>query len=193
MNNTLRIYGFSNESVVDGPGIRVVIFVQGCDNACPGCHNPNSWDITGGDEYTIRDLIKKIRKAARGGVGNSNPVFTPRTSSPDKKPPSQKIRGVTFSGGEPFLQASGLAQIGKAVKGLGLDITTYTGHTYEELAQSEDINTKALLDITDYLIDGPYIQEQRDISLRFRGSCNQRIIDMGKTREAGAVVLYEEH
>ena len=188
MNDVLRIYGFSNESIVDGPGIRVVIFVQGCDNACPGCHNPNSWDINGGEEYTLRDVIKRIKEVSGGGR-RSKTAIALGASAKKKKAPSQKVRGVTFSGGEPFLQARVLALLGKAVKRMGLDITTYTGHVYEELGSDSD--TKALLDITDYLIDGPYIQEKRDIGLKFRGSSNQRIIDMNKTREAGVVVVYE--
>ena len=202
----LRIYGFASESFVDGPGIRVVVFVQGCDNACPGCHNPDSWDIAGGEEYTVRDVVKKIKKASKGGrssavlssmaravasdVSVSNGPDTP--DSVNKKAPSQKVRGVTFSGGEPFLQAGALVKLGQAVKRMGLDIATYTGHLYEELALSPDKDIKALLDITDYLIDGPYIQEKRDIGLKFRGSANQRIIDMGETRKVGRVVLYVE-
>jgi len=184
MTNKLKIYGFSNESFVDGPGIRVVVFVQGCDNACPSCHNPESWDINGGDEYTIRDIVKKIKKSS-GRTNGDVLQFA-------KKALSRKVRGVTFSGGEPFLQAEALVQIAQAVKPLGLDITTYTGHIYEELAQSPDESIQALLKITDYLIDGPYIHEKRNIGLKFRGSSNQRIIDMNETRKASEVVLYEE-
>jgi len=176
MTNKLKIYGFANESFVDGPGIRVVVFVQGCDNACPHCHNPDSWDVAGGEEYTLREIIKKIKKA----IG------------PIKKGTSPRFRGVTFSGGEPFLQADALVQIARAVKPLGLDITTYTGNTYEELSKRPEEDIQALLNITDYLIDGPYIHEKRDIGLKFRGSANQRIIDMNETRRAGDVVVYED-
>jgi len=189
MNNTLRIYGFANESFVDGPGIRVVVFVQGCDNACPQCHNLDSWDINGGEEHTVRDIIKKIKKASGRTNGDALPFAGSKTK---KKALSQKVRGVTFSGGEPFLQAEALAEIAQAIKPLGLDITTYTGNTYEELATRPDKGIQALLSVTDYLIDGPYIHEKRNIGLKFRGSANQRIIDMNETRRSGNIVLYEE-
>ena len=186
--SNLRIYGFSNESFVDGPGIRVVVFVQGCDNACEHCHNPDSWDMAGGQEHSVKDIIKKIRKAAGRTKENVLPLAT---SSKSKKANHKKVTGVTFSGGEPFLQAGNLAEVGQAAKKLGLDITTYTGHTYEELSMRPDEGTKALLAVTDYLIDGPYIHAQRDINLKFRGSKNQRIIDMNKTRQEGKIVLHE--
>ena len=178
----MRICGFSSESFVDGPGIRAVIFVQGCDNACPHCHNPESWDPGGGEEHTVRDVIKMIKAAA---------PFVPNRGG-TKAPRQRKVRGVTFSGGEPFLQAKELVQVAQAVKKLGLDITTYTGNTYEQLVQRQDEDITALLALTDYLIDGPYVHELRNIGLKFRGSANQRIIDMAATREAGAAVEYEE-
>ncbi|MCL2361060.1 MAG: radical SAM protein [Defluviitaleaceae bacterium] len=186
--NSLRIYGFTNESVVDGPGIRVVVFVQGCDNACEHCHNPDSWDMSGGEEYGVKDIIKKIKKAS----GHTRNNMLPLASNGYKKAPERKVTGVTFSGGEPFLQATELAQVAEAVKKLGLDITTYTGNTYEKLSPSSDEGVQALLSLTDYLIDGRYIHEKRDISLKFRGSSNQRIIDMNKTRAAREIVLFSE-
>ena len=186
----LRLYGFSQESFVDGPGIRVAVFVQGCDNACENCHNPNSWDVNGGDEHTVRDIIKMIKKAAPLTPHKVKGAL-PLGDDNKKAPRQRKVRGVTFSGGEPFLQAGALAEVAKAVRRLGLDITTYTGHTYEELAQRDDENVQALLNLTDYLIDGPYIHSLRNIGLKFRGSSNQRIIDMNETRKAGHVVLFE--
>ena len=187
--NKLRIYGFSNESIVDGPGIRVVVFVQGCDNACSYCHNTDSWDINGGEEYTVRDIVKKIKKASGR---TSRGAFHTASSNTTQKALSQKVRGVTFSGGEPFLQGDALVKIAQAVKPLGLDITTYSGHIYEDLITLPDESIQALLNVTDYLIDGPYIHEKRNIGLKFRGSANQRIIDMNETRRVGDVVLYEE-
>ncbi|MCL2572323.1 MAG: radical SAM protein [Defluviitaleaceae bacterium] len=184
----MRIYGFSSESFVDGPGIRVALFVQGCDNACPHCHNLDSWDIDGGEEYTVREIIKKIKDA----IGRTHLGVRPISpSGGGRKALNRQVRGVTFSGGEPFLQARELAIVAEAVKRMGLDITTYTGHTYEELLMRDDEDVKSLLDITDYLIDGPYIHELRDIGLKFRGSSNQRIIDMNETRRLGEVVLFE--
>ena len=166
----MRIAGITYESLVDGPGLRVVIFVQGCDINCPECQNPDSHAKTGGREHTVREVIRMIRKPGPG---------------------RKMIKGVTFSGGEPFMQAGDLAQIAFEAKRIGWDVTTYTGYTYEELEQREDADIQALLDLTDYLVDGPYIHDQRDISLKFRGSTNQRIIDMVATRKQnGRVKLY---
>jgi len=167
----MRIAGITYESLVDGPGIRVVVFAQGCDLACPDCHNPESHNPDAGEEYTVAELVRKIKKAS---------------------PAKQKVRGLTFSGGEPFMQAMELAQVAARVKGIGWDVTTFTGHTYEKLkARTADEGVQALLAITDYLVDGPYVHALRDINLKFRGSRNQRIIDMRATRESGEVVFAE--
>ncbi|MCL1864107.1 MAG: radical SAM protein [Defluviitaleaceae bacterium] len=166
----MRIAGITYESLADGPGIRVVIFVQGCDLGCPECHNPDSHSKTGGREHTVREVIRMIRKPGPG---------------------RKMVKGVTFSGGEPFLQAGDCAQIAFEAKRIGWDVTTFTGHTYEELMAREDADIRALLDLTDYLIDGPYIHEERDIGLKFRGSTNQRLIDMNATRKQnGKIKLY---
>jgi len=165
----MRIAGITYESFVDGPGLRVVLFAQGCNLYCPGCHNPESWDINSGEEYTVRELIRMIKKP-RPGRG--------------------KVKGVTFSGGDPFMQAAGFAEIAAEVKSLGMDITTYTGNTYEELIKrTDDEGIMALLNQTDYLIDGPYVRDRRSLDLKFRGSDNQRIIDMNATRAQGEIVL----
>lgn len=165
----MRISGITYESLVDGPGLRVVIFVQGCDLGCPECHNPDSHSRTGGREYTVREVMRHMKKAG---------------------PARKMVKGVTFSGGEPFMQAGDLAQIAFEAKRIGWDVTTFTGHTYEELLAREDADVHALLNLTDFLIDGPYIHEQRDLDLKFRGSANQRIIDMNATRKHGRVKLY---
>jgi len=165
----MRISGIAYESLVDGPGIRVVIFVQGCDLGCPECHNPDSHSRTGGREHTVREVIRLMKKAGPG---------------------RKMVKGVTFSGGEPFLQAGDLAQIAFEAKRIGWDVATFTGNTYEELKNREDADIHALLELTDYLIDGPYIHEERDLDLKFRGSANQRIIDMNLTRKLGRVKLY---
>jgi len=168
----MRIAGITYESLVDGPGLRVVVFAQGCDIGCANCHNPDNWDTAGGEEYTHREIVRMIKK---------------------KRPGIEMIRGVTFSGGEPFMQAGEFAQVAKAIKRIGWDVATYTGHTYEKLAAANDEGVQALLDFSDYLIDGPYIHAERDLDLRFRGSGNQRIIDMNATREnGGQAVLYSE-
>ena len=166
----MKIAGITYESLVDGPGIRVVVFAQGCDLGCPNCHNPESWDAEAGTEYTVAELFRAIKKPGPG---------------------RQAVRGVTFSGGEPFMQAAELAQVAARAKRIGWDVTTYTGHTYENLVARGDKGVQALLDATDYLIDGPYVHGQRDLDLSFRGSGNQRIVDMGATKEQGRVVLYD--
>jgi anaerobic ribonucleoside-triphosphate reductase activating protein len=165
----MRLSGFTYESIVDGPGLRVVIFAQGCLCACAFCHNPESWPLEGGQEHTVREIIRMIKKPGPG---------------------RKRIRGVTFSGGEPFLQAGEFAQVAIEAKRVGWDVCTFTGYTYEELLERDDADIKALLSHTDYLIDGPYIHEKREIGLKFRGSSNQRIIDMNETRKRGKTALY---
>jgi anaerobic ribonucleoside-triphosphate reductase activating protein len=150
----MRLSGITPESVVDGPGLRYVIFTQGCLHCCPHCHNQASWDINGGKEYSVKQVIRMIKQQKK------------------------KKRGVTFSGGEPFLQAAELAEVAVAAHQKGWDVVTYTGFTYEELLENSDDGVKALLAASDILIDGKYIHELRAIDLQFRGSSNQRIIQM---------------
>lgn len=164
----MKIAGITTESFVDGPGLRIVIFLQGCDLNCPHCQNPSGLSREGGQEYSVGELVRKIKQAIRG---------------------KKSVRGVTFSGGEPFLQAEELAQAAEKLSAIGLDIVTYTGHTYEGLRARTCPHVDALLANTDLLVDGPYIHEQRGLDLRFRGSQNQRIIDMQATCASGAVVL----
>ena len=178
----LRLSGFSQESFVDGPGIRVVLFVQGCDNACEHCHNPESWDVNGGEEYTIREVIKMVKDAA--GAAKKRNLHKLAGAA------QKEVQGVTFSGGEPFMQAGALVMVARAVRRIGLDLTVYTGYLYEELCERPDKDIQALLALADYLIDGPYIHKQRDIGLKFRGSSNQRVIDMNETRKLGRVVQF---
>jgi len=163
----LRLSGLTSESLVDGPGLRYVIFTQGCPHRCPNCHNPTSWDMDTGKEFTVKEIIRILKK-------------------------QKKIQGVTFSGGEPFLQAAGLTQIALAAHQLGLDVVTYSGFTYEELIEQgkDDINITALLSASDLLIDGKYIDAKRNTSLPFRGSSNQRIIKIPETQKTGKIVVY---
>lgn len=161
----IRIAGTVRESVVDGPGLRFVIFAQGCPHRCTSCHNPDTWDPLGGIPVEIADLLEQIKN-------------------------EKLIKGVTFSGGEPFLQAGPLARLGRQVKAWGLDLITYTGYTWEKLLtlQLEDQGIKELLLVSDYVVDGPFITEERDFELPFRGSRNQRIIDVKSTMSRGEVV-----
>jgi len=161
----IRIAGTIRESVVDGPGLRFVVFAQGCRHCCKGCHNPDTWDLSGGTPVTTEDLLEDIKA-------------------------TQLIKGVTFSGGEPFLQAAPLAWLGREVKKLGLDVITFTGYTWERLLAlaQEDRAVQDLILTSDYIVDGPFILAERDLTLPFRGSRNQRIIDVMESTRTGEVV-----
>lgn len=163
----LRIAGTVGDSIVDGPGLRLTVFVQGCPHRCPGCHNPHTHDFAGGRDATVEELIDEYRE---------NPL----------------LRGATLSGGEPFCQAEALTAFAKLVHEEGGDVFCYTGYTIEELWGMGDPAVDGLLGEVDVLVDGRFELEQRDLTLLFRGSANQRLIDMRKTRERGEVVLWEQ-
>ena len=165
----IRLAGIVKESVVDGPGIRMVVFVQGCPHHCTGCHNENTQDPSGGYLSTVQEVI-------------------------DLLPANSLITGLTFSGGEPFLQADALAEIGRAARQRGLSIFTYTGFVFETLLEQSRSNADiaALLAVTDVLIDGPFLLEQRDISLAFRGSGNQRLLDVPASLRTGKAVEWSD-
>lgn len=158
--STLRIAGIVRESIVDGPGLRFTVFAQGCPHRCPGCHNQSTLDFEGGYDCERSKILAEIDK---------NPLLT----------------GVTFSGGEPFCQAKEFYELGVEIKSRGLDIISYSGYTLEELQEmaKQDESIGKLLEITDYLVDGPFIQEERDLTLEFRGSRNQRFISMADIRD----------
>ena len=162
----IRIAGIVEDSIVDGRGIRMAVFVQGCPHHCPGCHNPQTHDFAGG---TLDDT-DRIFEAFR-----ENPLY----------------RGITFSGGEPFCQPKPLKALADRVHAIKKDVTIYTGWTYEALCAMHDPDVDALLSVCDVLVDGPFIEAQRDPELLFRGSANQRLIDMNRTREKGEVTLLE--
>lgn len=163
----LKISGTVSDSIVDGPGLRYVIFTQGCPHHCPGCHNPQTHDFEGG-VWADREMILQPLK--------ENPLLS----------------GVTFSGGEPFVQPEALAELGREIKALGKHLMVYSGYTYEQLQQIAEQRPAVgeLLALADILVDGPYVEEQRDLTLVYRGSANQRVIDLQKTRECGTVTLY---
>lgn len=161
----LRIAGTVNDSIVDGDGLRFTVFTQGCPHHCKGCHNPQTHDFNGGEVTDTSLLLEKIK---------GNPL----------------LDGVTFSGGEPFCQAEQLAELGRQIKKLGLNIVTYTGYTFEQLYAERDKNGWGdLLSVTDILIDGQFVEELKDWEVKFRGSSNQRYIDCQKSLEKGTVVL----
>lgn len=164
----LRIAGITDDSIVDGPGIRLTVFVQGCPHNCEGCHNPQTHDFSAGIDMTVDEIMGRI---------NANPL----------------LDGVTFSGGEPFCQAAALSELGRMVQKKGLNVITYSGYTYEYLRKNSDNknNYGKLLDVSDYLVDGPFIAGQKDMLLKFRGSRNQRIIDVKKSEENGLAVTVE--
>ena len=167
--DTIRIAGVYRESIVDGPGIRFAVFCQGCAHDCPGCHNPETHDFNGGYDCSIDRIVGEIDK---------NPL----------------LDGVTFTGGDPVYQAEAFCRLAEELKKRSLNILMYTGFTYEELLKMRKENPYVglLLDSVDYLIDGRYEEERRDLTLNFRGSSNQRFIDMNETRRRGEIVIYEK-
>lgn len=164
-HNALRIAGIVRDSIVDGPGFRYVIFTQGCPHHCPGCHNPQTHDFAGGEVADVELILKQIAE-------------------------SRMISGVTLSGGEPFCQAEALLPIAEFVKKQGKHLMIYSGYLYEELQERGDEAIRRLLELADILVDGPFVLAQRNLTLPYRGSENQRVIDMVKTRALGEIVLY---
>ncbi len=165
MDKYVNVAGMKKESLIDGPGISFVIFFQGCLQNCPGCHNPETRHLEGGLRMSIDGLLKEI-SSARG------------------------IDTVVFSGGEPFLQAVPLSFLAGRLKDKGFRLVVYSGYTYEFLnAHSTPQNCYSeLLKLSDILIDGPYIEEKKDLNLAFRGSRNQRILDIPASLKKGEPV-----
>ncbi len=165
MDNRIRVYGIKEESMVDGPGIRFALFTQGCTINCPDCHNPEARDPRGGVEMDVEEILEQIKKLPH-------------------------LDGVTFSGGEPFLQAGPLSVLGKRVKEKGLHLIVFTGYTWEELMEMWVSRPEVgeLLKTSDILVDGPYVSESRDLTRPFRGSSNQRMIKVADSLEKGEVV-----
>lgn len=151
----LQVAGLIDQSLVDGPGLRLVVFCQGCPHHCPGCQNPQTHLPIGGEWLRVEEIGQRLQ-------------------------PGDLKRGITFSGGEPFLQAGPLAQLARQVHALDKDVITYTGYVYERLQAMarEKAGVMALLDQTDLLIDGPFVLAQRSLALPFRGSRNQRLIPL---------------
>lgn len=160
MSNTsthsIRINSIIKESIVDGFGIRLVVFTQGCLLNCSFCHNPQTQDLDGGKLMSLDEIQR---------IWQSNPL----------------LKGITISGGEPFLQPKGILQLTKLAHQDNLDVTIYTGYTYELLTSKNSLIINEILHEADYLIDGPYIHKLKNLNLLFRGSSNQRIIDLQQT------------
>ncbi|MDE6953121.1 MAG: anaerobic ribonucleoside-triphosphate reductase activating protein [Erysipelotrichales bacterium] len=159
----LRVFGTVNDSIVDGPGLRYSVFTQGCPHHCQGCHNPKSHDIQGGYDQDTNDILKEIDK---------NPL----------------LDGVTLSGGEPFMQCIPLIDFVRKLKERKLHIIIYSGFTYEEILTLGD-GAKELLSLCDILVDGRFELSLRSLALLYRGSSNQRIIDVQTSLKKNEVVI----
>jgi len=164
----IKLAGLVPESFVDGPGIRFTIFTQGCPHKCEGCHNPETHDFNGGRLADVDKIYSKIV---------SDPL----------------VKGVTFSGGEPFCQPEPLAYLAKLLKKKNYHIISYSGYTFEELIEKSKNNAYVsdLLHNIDILIDGKFVLSERSLELRFRGSRNQRIVDIPESIKAGKAVIVE--
>ncbi len=158
----LNLSGIISDSIVDGPGIRTTVFSQGCPHHCPGCHNPETWAFGMGTDMGEEAIVEIVK---------SNPL----------------CRGVTFSGGEPFAQAGGFAKLAGLLKEAGYEVASYTGYTFEELMEGTE-EQKRLLSAIDILIDGPFLLAQKSLEVPFRGSRNQRILDVKKSLAANRPV-----
>ena len=161
----MRIANTVSDSIVDGPGLRFTVFTQGCPHGWPGCHNPETHDPAGGREASLEELAERML---------ANPLTD----------------GVTLSGGEPFLQAAECAALARIAREKGLNVWTYTGYTYEKLLAEGDPARLELLAATDVLVDGPFWLAEKSYDALFRGSRNQRLIDVPKSRAAGRAVAW---
>lgn len=160
----MRIYGLVQDSIVDGPGFRFSCFVQGCPHGCPGCQNPDSHDPSGGREMTVEEVARELLR---------NPLTD----------------GLTLTGGEPFAQAEACLELAKIAHAHQLNVWSYTGWTFEHLRDHGTDAQKALLAELDVLVDGPFLLEQRTLALPWRGSRNQRVIDVPASLAAGEAVI----
>ena len=158
----LDLAGIAQDSIVDGPGIRTAVFCQGCPHHCEGCHNPETWEFGCGTPMEVDAVLEIIK---------SNPL----------------CRGVTFSGGEPFSQAAALAELGRRLKEAGYEVASYTGYTFEQLMDGTQAQ-RDLLATLDVLIDGPFVLAERSLELNFRGSRNQRVLNVPESLKAGRPV-----
>lgn len=154
------------DSIVDGEGIRTVIWTQGCKHHCKGCHNGGTWDFEGGFETTT-DEIKKELSLLKGQ------------------------QGITLSGGDPLFQAKACTEIAKYAKEIGLNVWCYTGFTFEKLLQNKE--ALDLLKYVDVLVDGPFILKERSLNIDFRGSRNQRVIDVKASLKAGKPIIIKKY
>lgn len=168
MDRIIRLSGIAYESLVNGPGMRRVFFSQGCRHNCEGCFNPDTHSFSGGEDRNMDELIEDVLK---------NPI----------------IKGVTFSGGDPFERAEKFAYMAKKFKEANLNIWSYTGYTFEYIINNLDkiLGWRDLLNNIDVLVDGKFEKDMMEDGLRFRGSSNQRIIDVRKTLKENKICQLE--
>lgn len=168
MEKTIRLAGIAYESLVNGPGIRRVFFSQGCKHNCKSCFNPDTHDFYGGEQRDIDELISDTLN-------------------------NEIIKGVTFSGGDPWEQADKFAYMAKEFRKKGLNIWSYTGYTYEYILENKDsrLGWSDLLNNIDVLVDGRFEESKMSDGLKFRGSTNQRIIDVKESIKKEQIVTIE--
>lgn len=158
----IKVLNIIQDSIVDGVGLRATIFFAGCPHRCKGCHNPESWNTEYGVDYSVEEIMSEIR--------------------------TNKItKGVTLSGGDPFFQAKEIAPLAKQIKKEGYNLWAYTGYLFEDILN--DVNQMELLSFIDVLVDGKFEIENKDLTLAFRGSSNQRIINVQQSLEENSVIL----
>ena len=158
----ISVLSIVEDTMVDGPGFRTAVYCAGCPNACVGCHNPQSWDIANGHNMSTAEIMAVIE--------------------------ADPFANVTFTGGDPMFQPEGFAELAEAIKArTDKTIWCFTGFTFEALLQNA--SQRRLLELVDVLVDGPFVQHLRDENLVFRGSSNQRIIDVPASLEQGKVVM----
>ena len=162
----MRIAGTVSDSIVDGPGLRFTVFVQGCHHHCPGCQNPHTHDPAGGEEIAPAALFSCL----------DDPL----------------LDGLTLSGGEPMEQAEDCLALALAARERGLNVWIYTGYTCEALLQEADPARMELLRHADVLVDGPFLLAEKSLDIPWRGSRNQRLLDLPKTLQTGAPVLWTD-
>ena len=168
MKRTIKLSGIAYESLVNGPGMRRVFFAQGCKHNCKGCFNPDTHDFNGGEEMDMDELISDTL---------NNPI----------------LRGVTFSGGDPWEQADKFAYMAKAFKDNELDVWSYTGYTYEYILENKDekLGWNDLLNNIDVLVDGKFEENKMQDGLKFKGSINQRIIDVKESIRLNEIIIMD--
>ena len=163
-NETARVAGIIRHSSVDGPGVRFTVFLQGCPHDCPGCHNPDTHDPMGGTEMPVGEIIAQLAA-------------------------TKYLDGITLSGGDPFTQPAVVKALAEAAKALGLSVWSYTGWTVEELLGGDaGEEARDALSSVDVLVDGRFVLARRSESCIYRGSDNQRLIDVAGSIAAGRAV-----